>query len=299
MAERKIIVTGGTGLIGRSLVDVLRRRGDEVVIVGRGRSIDGGPTWDPAAGDLDPSVLAGADAVVNLNGAGVGSKRWSDERKRVILESRTKPTGLLAETLAAMDAPPPVFVSASAMGYYGDTGDNEVDESAPAGVGFLADVCVAWEEAAQPARDAGLRVVHPRTGIVLSRDSEAMKPLLPLFKLGVGGPIASGSQWWSWITLPDEIAALVFCIDSELDGPVNLTAPNPVRYKDFADALGDALNRPSFVPVPKFALNIRLGRELAEAIGYSSQRVVPRALLDAEFEFGSSTVDEGLAAILG
>lgn len=298
MAERKIIVTGGTGLIGRALVDVLRERGDEVVVVGRGRSIDGGPTWDPAAGRLDAAVLEGADVVVNLNGAGVGDKRWSDERKRIILESRTEPTGLLASTLAGMDAPPPVFVSASAMGYYGDTGDTEVDESAPAGEGFLADVCVAWEEAAQPARDAGLRVVHPRTGIVLSRDSEAMKPLIPLFKLGIGGPIGSGRQWWSWITLPDEVAALVYCIDEELHGPVNLTAPHPVRNKEFATALGEALKRPSFFPAPKFALDVRLGKELAEAIGYGSQRVVPKVLLDAGFSFASSTIDEGLAAIL-
>lgn len=298
MAERRIIVTGGTGLIGRALVATLRNRGDDVVVVGRGRSIDGGPTWDPAAGSLDPEVLEAADVVVNLNGAGVGDKRWTDERKRVILESRTKPTALLAETIAAMDDPPPVFVSASAMGYYGDTGDTEVDETSPAGEGFLADVCVAWEEAADPARDAGIRVVHPRTGIVLSRDSEAMKPLIPLFKLGLGGPIGSGDQWWSWITLPDEVDALVYCIDQDLHGPVNLTAPNPVRNKDFAKALGTALGRPSFFPAPKFALDVRLGKELAEAIGYGSQRVVPTVLLDAGFSFGSPTIDEGLAAIL-
>lgn len=297
MTERRIVATGASGLIGRALTQSLRERGDEVITLGRGGSRDDVPTWDPASGTLDPSILEGVDAVVNLNGAGVGDKRWTDERKRVVRDSRIEPTRLLAETMATLESPPPVFISASAMGYYGDTGDDAVDESAPPGNDFLAQLCVDWEAEAEPARRAGIRVVHPRTGIVLSRNSAALTPLLPLFRLGVGGPIGDGNQWWSWITIGDVVAALEFCIDHEIAGPANLTAPNPVRNREFARALGRQLHRPASIPVPKIAVRIRLGRELAEAIGYGSQRVLPTALLDAGYEFRSSHLDEGLARV--
>ena len=298
MTEKKIVVTGGTGFLGSVLVRSLRQRGDDVVVIGRGAGVGADATWDPAAGVLDASLLEGADVVVNLNGAGIGEKRWTDARKQVVLESRTVPTALLATTMASMDNPPPLFLSGSAMGYYGNTGDTPVDESAPQGDGFLASVCAEWEAAADPARDAGIRVIHPRTGIVLDRRSEALKPLIPLFKMGVGGPIGGGSQWWSWITLADTVAAFEHCIDAELAGPVNLVAPNPVTNREFAKALGAQLGRPSFFPAPKFAVDIRLGKELASTMAYGSLRVLPTVLEAEGFSFSAPTIEEALADVL-
>ena len=298
MTEKKIVVTGGTGFLGSVLVRSLRQRGDDVVVIGRGASVGADATWDPAAGVLDASLLEGADVVVNLNGAGIGEKRWTDARKQVVLDSRTVPTSLLATTMASMDNPPPLFLSGSAMGYYGNTGDTPVDESAPQGDGFLASVCAEWEAAADPARDAGIRVIHPRTGIVLDRRSEALKPLIPLFKMGVGGPIGGGSQWWSWITLTDTVAAFEHCIDAELAGPVNLVAPNPVTNREFAKALGAQLGRPSFFPAPKFAVDIRLGKELASTMAYGSLRVLPTVLEAEGFSFSAPTIEEALADVL-
>ncbi len=297
MTEKKIVVTGGTGFLGSAVVRSLRERGDDVVVIGRGTGVGADATWDPAAGVLDASLLEGADVVVNLNGAGIGDKRWTDARKQVILESRTGPTALLSSTMASMDNPPPLFVSGSAMGYYGNTGDTPVDESAPQGDGFLASVCAEWEAAADPARDAGIRVVHPRTGIVLDRRSEALRPLVPLFKMGVGGPIGGGSQWWSWITLADTVAAFERCIDAELAGPVNLVAPNPVTNREFAKALGAQLGRPSFFPAPKFAVDIRLGKELASTMAYGSLRVLPTVLEADGFSFSAPTIEAALADV--
>ncbi|MEN8239421.1 MAG: TIGR01777 family oxidoreductase, partial [Actinomycetota bacterium] len=248
---------------------------------------------------LDSAVLVGADAVVALNGAGIGDARWTDDRKAILRSSRIDSVGLLASAIALMECPPGVFVSASATGFYGDTGDDLVDEGAPPGGDFLATLCVDWEAAARPAASSQTRVVRARTGIVLARNGGALEPLLPLFKVGLGGPIASGRQWWSWITLADEVSALLFLIDSDISGPVNLVAPNPVRQVDFAKALGVQLRRPAVIPVPRFALNLRLGKELAEAIGIASQRVSPRTLLDSGFQFGSSEIDEALASVLG
>ena len=296
MSAKRIVVTGGTGLIGTALVEALRDRGDEVVVLTRGS----GPTsWNPDTGELDPSFLEGADAVVCLNGVGVGDKRWSDERKALILSSRVNPTNLLATTMASMDDKPGTFIVGTAVGYYGDTGDTEVTESSPAGDDFLADVVVAWEAAAAPAIEAGIRTVFARTGtIVLSTENPAMKQLLPLFKAGLGGPIAGGRHWWSTITLRDEVRALEFLIDGDLSGPVNLVGPHPVRQGDFAKALGAELGRPALVPVPKFALDIRLGKELAQAVGYGSQRVRPDALIDAGFAYTSTTVEEAIRDML-
>ena len=210
------------------------------------------------------------------------------------MESRTDPTGLLASTMAAMDSPPGVFVSASAIGYYGDTGDDVVDEDSPAGNDFHAEICVKWEAAATPAAAAGIRVVHPRTGLVLSSDGGLLDPMTPLFKLGIGGKLGDGKQWWSWISMRDEIRALMYLIDSDLSGPVNLVAPNPVRNEEFTKAFGEVLRRPTVVPVPKFALDIRLGKEMAESLGYGSLRVASKKLQDSGFEFTSNTVREAL-----
>ena len=296
MSGKRIVVTGGSGLIGSALVAALRERGDDVVVLTR----SGGPTsWNPDAGELDPSLLEAADAVVCLNGVGVGDKRWSEDRKALILSSRVNPTSLLATTMAGMDDKPGVFVIGTAVGYYGDTGDTVMTESSPAGDDFLADVVVQWEAAAAPAAEAGIRTAFARTGtIVLSTDNPAMKQLLPLFKAGLGGPIAGGRHWWSTISLRDEVRAIEFLIDGDLSGPVNLVGPQPVTQGDFAKMLGAELGRPAVVPVPKFALDIRLGKELAAAVGYGSQRVLPEALTDAGFEFTAATTEEGIRDML-
>lgn len=283
-------------MIGSALTDFLTARGDSVVQLGRG---SGPSTWDPSSGRLDPDVLSGIDAVVNLNGVGIGDKRWTDDRKRLILSSRVDSTSLLASTMTALERPPSVFVSSSAIGFYGDTGDTIVDESAPPGDDFQSTVCQAWEAAADPARAAGIRVVHPRSGIVLEEGDGALQPLTPLFRLGIGGRLGDGSQWWSWITLRDEVRAIAHLIDTDLSGPVNLVAPNPVTNADFTDALGHELGRPTIIPVPKFALDIRLGRELAASLGYGSVRVRPTKLLESGFTFTSETVAAGLADVFG
>jgi uncharacterized protein (TIGR01777 family) len=197
-----------------------------------------------------------------------------------------------------MEYPPGALITGSATGYYGDTGDRLVDEGSPQGDDFLASLCGDWEAAADPAKGSGVRVVHVRTGIVLSSDGGALTPLLPIFRAGLGGPIAGGAQWWSWITLADEVAALLFLIDGDLSGPVNLVSPNPVRQKDFAKALGGALGRPAIVPAPRFAVQARLGRELAAAIGFASQRVAPAVLSEAGFRFAHPELGEALAGIL-
>jgi uncharacterized protein (TIGR01777 family) len=295
----RIVVTGGTGLIGRALVEALRERGDDVVVLHRGGGHTGRAVWDPGLGVLDPAVLKGSDAVVVLNGAGIGDKRWSQERKRVLRSSRIKPVALVAETMAGMANPPRVLVSGSATGYYGDTDDRLVDERSPHGDDFLAILCVDWEAAAEPASQSDIRVVHVRTGIVLSGDGGALSPLLPIFRAGLGGPIAGGAQWWSWIMLADEVAALLFLIDGDVSGSVNLVSPEPVRQKEFAKALGATLGRPAIVPAPKFAVQARLGRDLAAAIGFASQRVAPRVLLDAGFVFESVDLEHALAEVLG
>lgn len=299
MARKKIVVTGGTGLVGSALIASLRARGDEVLVIGRDETdarVDA--RWDPDADVLDPTLLDGADAVVNLNGVGIGDKRWTTKRKALILSSRVNPTGLLARTMADMVSPPGVFVSASAIGYYGDTGDTLVDETAPPGSDFLAEVCVAWERAAMPAAEAGIRVVHPRTGsIVLDQDSPALKRMVPLFRAGIGGRLGSGKQWWSWITMRDEVRALEHLIDGDLTGPVNLVAPNPVTNDEFTKAMGAALGRPTAVPVPKFALDIRLGKEMAESLGYGSVRVADAKLSASGFTFTSETIDVALAEV--
>jgi uncharacterized protein (TIGR01777 family) len=296
---KRIVVTGGTGLIGSALVEALRVRGDDVVALHRGSSRRGVATWDPEHGDLDPAVLDGADAVVSLNGAGIGEKRWTRRRKEILRSSRVQPVKLIADTMAAMVHPPGALIAGSATGFYGETGDRLVDEGSPPGDDFLAILCCDWEAAAEPAKRSGVRVVHARTGIVLAAHGGALTPLLPIFKAGLGGPIGGGTQWWSWITIADEIAALMFLIDRDISGPVNLVSPDPVRQKKFAKALGAALGRPAIIPAPKLAVQARLGRELASAIGYASQRVAPAVLLDSGFVFESVDVDEALARVLG
>lgn len=291
----KVVITGITGLIGSALAARLRADGHEVVGVSRSAGPDT-IQWDLGARQVDAGALDGCDAIVHLAGETIDG-RWSEAKKQRILESRTVSTEMLAQTITSLDSPPAVFVSGSAIGYYGDTGTDVVDETTGPGDSFLADVTVAWEEAATPAATAA-RVVHPRTGIVLHPDGGALKPLLLATKLFVGGPLGSGQQIWSWITLHDEVEALVHLIESDLAGPVNLTAPNPVTQRAMAKELASILGRPSFMPAPKFAVTTVLG-EMADALIFTSADVRPSALEASGFSFAHPTIDVGLRAVLG
>ena len=299
----RVAVTGSTGLIGRAVVDHLEADGHQAVRVVRptgSLEAAGAPVvrWDPSAGEIDVGALEGLDAAVHLAGEPIAARRWSAEQKQRIADSRVRGTALLAGALARLDAPPPVLVSASAIGYYGDRGDERLDEASSGGSGFLAEVCRDWEAAADPARDAGIRVAHPRTGVVLSHSGGALAEMLPFFRLGLGGRIGNGRQWMSWITLHDEVEALLWLLIADVEGPVNLTAPEPVTNRQLTAALGRALRRPTLLPTPKPALWARLGRELTEALLYSSARVQPAVLVDNGFAFAHPDIATGLAAVL-
>lgn len=296
----RIIVSGSTGLIGTALVEHLRGQGHSVVrLVRRTSSATDEASWDPTAGRLDPAVVDGADAVINLSGAGIGDHRWTDEYKRELLVSRTNTTGLLARTIAAVDSKPSVFLSGSAIGWYGARGDELLDETAEAGTGFLAQICTDWEAATQPAEDAGVRTAHLRTGIVLSPTGGALKKQLPLFKLGLGGKFSNGRQWQSWISLPDEVGAITHLLTADVSGAVNLTAPTPVTNAEFTKALGKVLGRPTVVPIPSFGPKLLLGGELADALLFTGQRVVPGKLAQSGYSFIHPTLEVALRALLG
>lgn len=296
--QRTIVIAGSSGLIGNALVQALRGRGDRVVrLVRRAANGPDEISWNPGGGELDPSALIGADAVVNLAGAGVGDHRWTDAYKREILNSRTSTTELLARTIARLEHRP-VFANASAIGWYGDTRDQAVDESAPAGEGFLADVVREWEAATAPAAQAGARVFVARTGLVVAKEGGAWQRLFPLFNLGLGGKMGSGRQYWSWISLRDEVAAWLFCIDDDrIAGPVNFTGPEPVTNAEVVAAMGRVLQRPTVLPVPAFALQAALGEFSTEIL--SSARVMPRALSDAGFTWQDRTIDSAIRAARG
>ena len=295
-----ILVTGASGLIGRALVPRLEGLGHTVVhAVRRAPRNSSERRWDPAAGTVDGGFLDGIDAVVHLAGAGIGDKRWSDDYKREILESRTKGTSAIATAIADAPVKPRVFLSGSAIGIYGPRGDELLGEDASHGTGFLADVCEQWEAATAPAERAGVRTVHLRTGIVLSKDGGALKKQLPLFRLGAGGRFGNGRQWQSWISIDDEVGAIVHLLDSTLSGPVNLTAPEPVTNAGFAGILGKVLMRPSFMPVPSFGPALLLGRELADALLFTGQRVVPNALQRDGYVFTHASLEAALRGILG
>jgi uncharacterized protein (TIGR01777 family) len=292
-------ITGSSGLIGTALAAHLRDAGHTVASIVRREPAAGEIRWEPAAGELDPGDLEGIDAVVHLAGAGIGDHRWTDEYKRVLLDSRVVGTTLLARTLATLgDDGPRVLVSGSAIGFYGERGDEILDEDSDGGDGFLADICRAWETSTEPAGAAGVRVAHIRTGIVLSRSGGALKKMLPLFRLGAGGRFGSGRQWMSWISIDDEVRAIEHLLDSDLSGPVNLTAPNPVRNADFAATLAEVLRRPSFVPVPRFGPKLLLGGELADALLFDGQRVAPARLRSHGFEFRHPDLELALRAVL-
>lgn len=295
-----VVVTGSGGLVGSALVPALWEAGHQVRrLVRRPPTATDEVQWDPEGGTIDVDGLAGIDAAVHLAGEGIAEKRWSDEQKLRILESRTKGTGLLARTLAALDPMPTVLLSGSAIGFYGDGGESDQTEESPKGEGFLPDVVEAWEAAAGPAVEAGIRTVFLRTGIVLAADGGAMGKTLPLFKLGLGGPIGRGTNWWPWISLDDEVQAIIHLLTADVAGPVNLTAPNPARNRDYAKAQGRALHRPAVLPVPPFAPALVLGRELADSLLGSSQRVLPTRLLASGYGFRHPRIDDAMQAILG
>ncbi len=296
----KIVVTGSGGLIGRPLVAALLDAGHEVTrLVRRTTQAPDEVEWDPAGGKIDAAGLEGVDAAFHLAAAGIGDRRWTDAYKQEILDSRVNGTNLLASTLAELDPKPSVMVSASAIGWYGDRGDEILDETASPGTGFLADVAAAWEDATEPAEAAGIRVVHPRSGIVLSRDSLTLRRLLLPVKLAVAGKMGSGDQWWSWITLEDEVRALIhLAVASDLAGPVNLTAPNPVTNEEFISTLGQVLGRPTILPTPSFALKAILGSELADTLVLQSDRVMPVRLEADGFEFESPVLIDALRSVL-
>jgi len=296
MNRRRVAVTGASGFIGGALVPALRRAGWAVHTIGRGAGND--VQWNPATGTVDAAALDGVDAVVHLAGASV-AVRWTANARRQILESRTLGTRLIAGAMAASAAPPAVLVSASAIGFFGERGDAILDESSPGGDGFLAEVVRQWEAAADPARAAGIRTVHPRFGIVLNPAGGALQKLLTPFRLGAGGRIGTGAQWMSWVALHDVVRALTFALDTDaILGAVNVVAPQPVTNAEFAATLARVLGRPALLPVPAMALRALFG-QMADETLLASQRVHPVRLEAAGFRFDHPALDEALRFEIG
>ena len=293
----RVAITGSTGLIGSALSAALRGRGDEVVrLVRRTPTAADEVQWDPAGRRLDPSALEGVTAVVNLAGAGVGDKRWTPSYQQLILSSRVDSTATVARALVELGAPVRL-VSASAVGYYGDRGDEVLTEESAPGDTFLSDVVRAWEGAADPARDAGLPVAHPRTGLVLAPGGGAMAKMLPLARAGINGPLGNGRQWWPWISLRDTVAGLVHLVDHpEVTGPVNLVGPHPDRQVEVARELGRQLHRPAVLPAPAFGIRLVLGGFADEVL--HSKRVVPGRLTDSGFTHTDGDVASALRWVL-
>lgn len=298
MERLRIAVAGASGLIGGALARSLTADGHEVVrLVRRAARHEREVCWDPEKQYVDTAGLAGCHAVVNLAGAGIGDRRWSDAYKKTLRDSRVLGTAALAEAVAALEDPPRVLVNGSAIGFYGDTGDRAVDESAPPGDGFLSSLCVEWEEAAAAAQEAGVRTVFARTGLVVSRRGGAWARLFPLFKAGLGGRIGDGRQYWSFIALHDEVAAIRHLIHTEgLSGPFNLTAPDPVTNAEITAAMGRVLHRPTPFPVPAAALRLALGEMSGDVLG--SQRVLPKRLLESGFAFAFPDIEGAIRAAL-
>lgn len=300
-AGARVAVTGASGMIGGALCAYLTTQGHGVRRLVRREAR--GPheiRWDPERGELDPASLEDVDAVIHLAGAGIADAPWSEARKRVLRDSRVLGTRTLARALAEARGACRALVSASAVGIYGDRGDEALREDSPAGTGFLAELARDWEAAADPARAAGLRVAHPRIGIVLWPQGGALAPLLRAFRLGAGGPLGAGRQWWGWVTLHDLVGMLVFAaVTPALSGPFHAVAPEPVRMRDLAAALGRALGRPSWLPAPGLALRALLGREMTDAMLLAGQRVRPDSLVRAGYGFRDPELEPALRRLLG
>ena len=293
-----VVVTGSSGLVGTELVATLRARGDRVVrLVRSSTSEPDTASWDPERGALEPAVFDGVDAVVHLAGENIGTKKWTPDQKQRLVESRTRGTGLLSGTLAGLDSKPRRMVSASAVGIYGDRGDEVLTEQSQMGGGFMAEVCQEWEAATRPAEDAGIAVARIRSGVILSPRDGLLKRLLLPFKLGLGGRTGSGKQYMSWIALPDEVTAIVHLLDNDLVGPVNLTTPHPITNSEFTKTLARVLHRPAVLPTPLFPLKLVYGAELVEQLMLNGQRVIP-ARLDPGFGFRHPELEGALRALL-
>ena len=293
----RVAVTGASGLIGSTLVPVLRGAGHDVVsLVRRETQSAGEAQWDPAAGTIDVAALQGVDAIVHLAGENIG-QRWTETVRKRIFDSHVQGTRIVAEAAAALD-PQPALLAASAMGLYGQRGDEEFTEASPRGAGFLADVVEAWEAVAEPARQAGVRLVRFRQSIVLSKDGGALARMLLPFRMGLGGRIGSGRQWWSWVTVDDVAAAYLFALERPIEGIYNLSAPGVVRNADFVDTLGNVVGRPTIFPLPGVAVRLAWG-EMGEEILLGGQRVVSDKLQHEGFEFAHPELEGALRHVLG
>jgi uncharacterized protein len=298
VAERVAAVTGASGLVGRALRGRLEREGWRVLPLVRRSARPGEVAWEPRSGAIDVAALEGVDAVVHLAGDNLGEGRWTPEKKALILRSRVRGTEVLCEALWRLKRPPSVLVAASAIGWYGDGGEAEQDESSPPGLGFLPEVCAAWEGATRPAAEAGIRVANLRIGIVLAYEGGALPQMVTPYKIGLGGPVGGGRQWMSWIALPDLIGAIAWCLDhDDLAGAVNATAPRAVRQADFAKALGKVLGRPAFVPLPAWVVRFTMG-EKGEALLLEGARVAPKKLMASGFSFRYPELENALKAVL-
>ncbi|CAN5673309.1 TIGR01777 family oxidoreductase [soil metagenome] len=296
-----VVISGSHGLIGSALVRSLQADGHRAIRLVRSEPAPNelAVRWDPGAGEIDRAGLEGVDAVVHLAGEGIASKRWTAEHKRRVLESRTKGTTLLAEALGGLAAKPAVLLSGSAIGYYGDRGDERLTEASSPGDLFLSEVCTAWEASTAAAGGAGIRVAHLRTGIVLAEGGGALAKQLPLFKLGLGGKLGSGEQYQSWVSIDDHVGAMRFLLDHDVAGPVNLTGPEPVTNAAFTKAIGTVLGRPTLLTVPSFGPKLLLGTDLADELLFASQRVLPDVLTEAGYRFRHADVETALRAVLG
>lgn len=294
----RMIVTGASGLVGTEFGQLASSQGHEIIPAVRRRQ-QSGVYWNVAEQTCDTEGFEGIDAVVHLAGENIAEGRWNDAKKKRIRESRVEGTKLIASTLASLQEKPAAFVCASAIGYYGNRGDERMTENSSPGEGFLADVCREWESATKVAADAGIRTVQGRIGVVLSEKGGALKQMLTPFKMGVGGTIGSGNQYMSWIAIQDLARALLHCVtDSSLNGPVNLVAPQPVTNREFTKTLGGVLKRPTIFPVPAFAAKLAFG-QMADDLLLSSTRVLPERLTDAGFQFEYGDIKEALSGQFG